>query len=79
MSGLVVDASVVMAWLFDDEDEPRADKVLERLAEEGALVPYLWHLETRNTLLLAERRGRMSSKGANDRIDALKGLPIPNG
>ncbi len=24
MSGLVVDASVVVAWLFDDEDEPRA-------------------------------------------------------
>ena len=25
MSGLVVDASIVVAWLFDDEDEPRAD------------------------------------------------------
>ena len=47
MSGLVVDASVVIAWLFDDEDEPRADKVLEQLADEAALVPHLWHLETR--------------------------------
>ena len=27
MSGLVVDASVVIAWLFDDEEEPRADSV----------------------------------------------------
>ncbi len=76
MTGLVVDASVVMAWLFDDEDEPRADKVLEHLAEEGAMVPYLWHLETRNTLLVAVRSGRISSKGVNDRLDALKGLPI---
>ena len=76
MSGLVVDASVVMAWLFGDEDETPADNVLEHLTEERALVPYLWHLETRNALLVAERSGRISSKGVNDRIDALKGLPI---
>ena len=76
MSGLVVDASVVIAWLFDDEKEPRADKVLEQLAEEGALVPHLWHLETRNTLLVAERRGRLSAAGVNERLDALKALPI---
>ena len=76
MSGLVVDASIVMAWLFDDEEEPRADGVLELLKEDGALVPHLWHLETRNTLLIAERRGRLSSGGVKERLDALKGLPI---
>ena len=76
MSGLVVDASVVMAWLFDDEEEPRADSVLELLEENGALVPHLWHLETRNTLLVAERRGRLSEGGIKERMDALKGLPI---
>ena len=63
MSGLVVDASVVMAWLFDDEEEPRADSVLELLEEDGALAPHLWHLETRNTLLVAERRSRVSAAG----------------
>ena len=76
MSGLVVDASIVVAWLFDDEDEPRADRVLEQLAEDGALVPQLWHLETRNSLLTAERRGRISSEEVKERLDALKGLPI---
>ena len=76
MSGLVVDASVVVAWLFDDEDEPRADRVLERLEEDGALVPQLWHLETRNSLLTAERRGRLSSEEVKERLDALKSLPI---
>ena len=76
MSGLVVDASVVVSWLFDDEKEPRADKVLERLKEDGALAPHLWHLETRNTLLVAERRGRLSAGAVNERLDALKGLPI---
>ena len=76
MSKLVVDASVVIAWLFDDEDEPRADSVLELLTVDGALVPHLWHLETRNTLLIAERRGRLSARGVKERLDALKGLPI---
>ena len=76
MSGLVVDASVVIAWLFDDEEEPRADSVLELLEEDGALVPHLWHLETRNTLLIAERRGRLSRRGVKERMDALRGLPI---
>jgi predicted nucleic acid-binding protein len=76
MSGLVVDASIVMAWLFDDERDSRADEVLELLVEDGALVPYLWHLETRNTLLVAERSGRLSTEGVKERLDALMGLPI---
>ena len=76
MSGLVVDASVVMAWLFDDEEDPRADRVLELLVEDGAVVPHLWHLETRNTLLVAERSGRLSPGGVKERLDALMGLPI---
>ena len=76
MSGLVVDASIVVAWLFDDEDESRADRALERLEEDGALVPQLWHLETRNSLLTAERRGRLSSREVRERLDALTDLPI---
>ena len=76
MRGLVVDASVVVAWLFDDEDEPLADRALDRLVKEGAWAPHLWHLETRNSLLTAERRGRLSMRGVKERLDALKGLPI---
>lgn len=76
MSGLVVDASIVLAWLYDDENQPRAEGVLERLKEDGALVPQLWHLEIRNSLLTAEKRGRLSSSDVDDRLNALKGLPI---
>ena len=54
----------------------RADRVLEQLEEDGALVPHLWHLETRKTLLVAEQRGRLSAGEVNERLDALKGLPI---
>ena len=76
MSGLVVDVSVVMSRLFDEEGDPRADMALERLKDEGAVVPNLWHLEARNALLAAERRGRLSAGAVDEGLDALKGLPI---
>ena len=76
MSGLVVHASVVVAWLFEDEAEPRADRSLERFEEDGALVPQMWHLEIRNSLLTAERRGRLSAVEVKEHLDALRGLPI---
>ena len=76
MSTMVVDASLTLAWLLDDETDPRADDALKSLNEDEALVPQLWHLETRNGLLSAIRRGRLSADEVNDRLDALKGLPI---
>ena len=36
MSSLVVYASVVVAWLFDDKDKLRANRVLDRRVEEHA-------------------------------------------
>ena len=76
MSGLVVDASMALAWLFDDEDHPGVEAALERLKEEGAIVPQLWHLEIRNALLSAERRLRISLEEVGERLEALDGLPI---
>ena len=76
MSGLVVDASVALVWLFDDEDQPGAERALDRLEEDGAVVPQLWHLEIRNSLLTAERRGRISLDEIDERLDALSDLPI---
>ena len=76
MSVLILDASIAAAWLFSDETEPRADAALARLAEDSAYVPQLWHLEIRNVLLVAERRGRISAEHALEFLDALGELPI---
>lgn len=76
MSALVIDASIAAAWLFSDETEPQAEAVLARLAEDSAHVPQLWHLEIRNVLLVAERRGRVSVEQATTFLDALRELPI---
>lgn len=76
MTALVLDASVAMAWLLDDESEPRAEAVLAQLDESGALVPQHWHIEVRNALLTAERRGRLTANEVNERLRVLSALPI---
>ena len=53
---LVVDASVTLAWAFEEVDA-RASEARERLRREGAVVPSLWWFEVRNGLVMGERRG----------------------
>lgn len=60
-AAFIVDCSVSMAWLFADEATPATAELLERLAEERALVPSWWFLEVTNVLALAERNGRITS------------------
>jgi len=60
MTGLVLDASVALAWCFKDEASEAADRLLERLETETAAVPALWHLEVANVLALGERRRRIT-------------------
>lgn len=76
MSSLVLDASISLAWLLDDEESPIAEAARARLATDNALVPEIWHLEMRNALLVAERRMRLSRRMADERLDALAILPI---
>ena len=72
----VLDASVVVAWLLDDEDEPRARAAVDRLEVEVALVPPVWHVEVRSALLGAERRGRISPTNVDDCLRRVDVLPV---
>lgn len=76
MKTVVLDASVACDWLLDDELDPRAVRVAERVSQDGALVPRLWHLEVRNALVTTERRGRLTAQGLSDRLGALRQLPV---
>ncbi|MEI2649642.1 MAG: type II toxin-antitoxin system VapC family toxin [Dermatophilaceae bacterium] len=72
----VVDASVTLTWLFEDESMPAAELVHDRLASEQAVVPSLWRHEVSNALVVAHRRGRISAADI-DRFSALlEQLPI---
>jgi predicted nucleic acid-binding protein len=76
VKGLVVDASVALAWCFDDEASPVSDAILDMVKDDGAIVPSLWHLELANVLLQAERRGRTIVGGLVARLELLDQLPI---
>lgn len=58
MKHIVLDASVTLALLLN-EKHVYAEKILDEYLslECIAHVPYLWHLEIRNILLLKEKKG----------------------
>jgi predicted nucleic acid-binding protein len=64
--GFVLDASIAVAWAFDDETDPRADAIAELLVDAFALVPSLWHVELANVLAMGLRRGRIDPDGITE-------------
>ena len=76
MSAFVLDCSIAVAWLFEDEATPETDALLDRLKDDSALVPGLWHLELGNVLTQAERRKRISVARTAAHLERLGRLPI---
>ena len=73
---VVLDASMTIAWLFEDEQSPVALDVLRRVVTEGAIVPSLWRLEIANVLRNAVRRQRCDEAYVDQSIERLAQLPI---
>jgi predicted nucleic acid-binding protein len=76
MSALVVDCSVVAAWILPDESNSEVEAVRMIVAAEGGLVPGHWRLEIANMLLMAERRKRLPASERAAAFDALERLEI---
>jgi len=72
----VIDASVTLAWCFEDEASGDADAVLDRLEREAALAPAHWPLEVANALRTAERRGRLNATDLPRLRALLAALPV---
>ena len=73
---LVLDGSVALAWLYQDESSPVADEIIERTSLEGGWVPMIWHLEVGNSLQVSVRRGRISRRERDQAIIDLSSLNI---
>lgn len=73
---IVIDASIALAWCFDDEASDETDAVAQHVIANGGLVPSLFHLELANVLLQAERRGRISPSEIAQRLDLIAQMPI---
>lgn len=72
----VLDCSLTMAWLFEDESCHMSTRILESLNHAVAVVPTIWPLEVGNVLLLAQRKKRITASKACGFAEALTALPI---
>jgi predicted nucleic acid-binding protein len=62
LTGVVVDASVALAWCFPGEGSDYADKVLVALDRISIVVPAVWSLEVANAILVGERNKRLHQR-----------------
>jgi predicted nucleic acid-binding protein len=76
VSCFVIDASVALAWCFDDEATEATSALLDRFQDEYAEVPSLWHLELANSLAVGERNKRITPARTSQFIALIAGLPI---
>jgi predicted nucleic acid-binding protein len=74
--GLVVDASIALAWALPDESSTYADAVLAVVEREGLRVPSLWAREVANGLVVAYLRKRITSAEESAFLAALSQLNI---
>lgn len=72
----VLDASVTLAALIEEERSAEAREILRAVIDDSAVVPGLWFLEVGNVLLIAERRRSLTSAARRDHLDDLTRLPI---
>lgn len=61
MTGVVIDASMALAWCFPDERSEYADSLLVALDGKTLLVPSVWSLEIAHAVLVGERQRRLGS------------------
>jgi predicted nucleic acid-binding protein len=74
---LVLDASVAVAWCFDDESSAFPEGVLDLFsAGAEAVAPSIWPLEVANALLVAERRKRISVAQVTALLGRIAQLPV---
>lgn len=71
---IVVDASMTLGWIFEDEEDEYAEEVLRKF--QGGRVPALWPLEVVNGLLVAHRRKRLNPAQLKAGFNDLGQFPI---
>lgn len=75
-NAFVLDTSVTLGALFADEQDVYSLAVLATLADAGACVPALWHIELGNILGRALKAGRITSAELASSWQRLQALDI---
>jgi predicted nucleic acid-binding protein len=77
VSRFVLDASVVVAWCFPDENAALAQRVAEMFQRgDTAVATAFWPHEVLNALLAWEKRRRISKELVHSFLDDLALLPV---
>lgn len=72
----VLDASVTMAWGFQDERTTYTETVLRKFSTESCIVPLLWIAEIANILQIGVKRNRITESEVSHFCTLLASLPI---
>ena len=73
---IVLDASMTLAWLFEDEQTDQVLATINPVYMGGASVPPLWRYEVANGLQMAIRRQRITPDYRTRCLDKIDELPI---
>ena len=72
----VLDASLALSWVFDEEETERSREVLNRIVDDVVVVPSVWPLEVANAVLIGLRRDRFTEDDAAAFVDALSAFDV---
>lgn len=75
---LVLDCSILMAWVAPDETSDYAEQVREVMMQHNVpvIVPPLFYLEVINVLEVMQHRKRMDESQVDRAVQLLKRLPV---
>jgi predicted nucleic acid-binding protein len=76
VNSFIADCSITASWFFNDERDEYSDFTLDYCCKFRAVAPLLWKFEVTNTILIAEKRTRITSAKIIKIIDFLNSLPI---
>jgi predicted nucleic acid-binding protein len=74
MAACVVDATVTLAWVFDEGG--RGTALDRQIGQLDLVAPWLWRLEMVNAVLVCERRREMSEAQGSRLLATLESLEI---
>jgi predicted nucleic acid-binding protein len=72
----VLDASLTLAWAFDEEETEYTRAVLALMLEHVAVAPSVWPLEVTNAAVMAARRRRIDDSEVRALIELIRGLDV---
>ena len=72
----VLDASLTLAWGFDEAETDYTRAVLEQVLEHVVIAPSVWPLEVANAAVIAARRRRIGDGEVPELIELVRGLDV---